>query len=113
MHHEQRSGRDQGGRFRKGHSGNPAGRRPGSNRVTTEAKAACNAIVDDWIYRSNLLTRMRKGTAAPAVETMVWYYAKGKPKERVELGADKTLADLVREAIEGSPAPEPEEETPS
>jgi hypothetical protein len=32
---------------------------------------------------------------------MLWYDAAGKPSERVELGADKTLADLVREAIEG------------
>lgn len=67
------------------------------NKVTTEAKAACNDIVDDPIYRAALLKRMRAGTAGQ-MEPIIWYYAKGKPKERVEFGADKTLAQLVAEA---------------
>src|SRR6185503_7245506 len=33
-------------------------------------------------------------------EQMIWHYAKGKPKDRVEFGADKSLADLIREAVQ-------------
>jgi hypothetical protein len=84
------------------------GRPPGvPNKVTTEAKAACNALVDDPVYRQNLQLRLRKGTLPPAMETMLWYYAKGKPKERVEFGADKTLADLVLEAVGRKPGEPP------
>lgn len=72
--------------FQKGQSGNPRGRKPGAvNKVTAEAKAACAAIVDDPIYRSMLLKRAQLGRLAPAVEAMLWHYAKGKPKEHVEV----------------------------
>ena len=64
---------------------------------------ACNLIVDNPQSRAKLLARMIAGTIAPGVECFIWYYAKGRPKDRVELGADKTLAQLVREAIEGTP----------
>ena len=58
------------------------GRRPGSlNKATVEAKAACTALVDDPVYRQRLATRLRAGKLSPAVECMLWYYAKGKPKE--------------------------------
>ena len=67
------------------------GRRPGSlNKATVEAKAACAALVDDPIYRQRLATRLRAGTLSPAVECMLWYYAKGKPKE--ELRSDITVS---------------------
>ncbi|HKE44570.1 MAG TPA: hypothetical protein VKB41_08530 [Steroidobacteraceae bacterium] len=67
------------------------------NKKTIEAKALCNRIVDDPRYYRALHKRMIKGTAG-AMEPIVWYYAKGKPKERVELGADKSLAYLIAEA---------------
>ena len=67
------------------------------NKVTVEAKALCNQIVDDPRYYRALQQRMIKGTAG-AMEPIVWYYAKGKPKERVELGADKSLAWLIADA---------------
>ena len=38
-------------------------------------------IVDDPIYRANLLKRARKGKLAPPVECLLWYYSKGKPAE--------------------------------
>ena len=73
------------------------------NRATVEAKAFWTGIVTDQAYVKKLQERFRNGTVPPAVETMAWYYAAGKPKERVELGADKTLADLVLEAVNGKP----------
>ena len=52
--------------------------------ATVEAKAACAAIVDDPVYRTKLMAAARARTVAPAVEVMLWHYAYGKPKERVE-----------------------------
>jgi hypothetical protein len=68
------------------------GRQPGSlNRATIEAKEACAALVDDPEYRRSLAERLRTGKLAPAVECMLWYYAKGKPKEIVEQEGDQRI----------------------
>lgn len=85
--------------LKRGGPGRPKGL---PNRVTTEAKAACNQIVDDPTYRKNLTAYMKAnaGHAGP-LEPILWYYAKGKPKERVEIGADKSLAALITEAVMG------------
>jgi hypothetical protein len=68
------------------------GRRPGSlNHATVEAKAACAALIDDPEYRRSLAERLRSGKLAPAVECMLWYYAKGKPKEAIEADQHVTV----------------------
>ena len=41
----------------------------------------------------------RTATLPPAVETLFYYYAYGKPKERLEVGVEKSLAQLVAEAV--------------
>jgi len=64
------------------------------NKVTAEAKA-CNELVDDRTYRVALRKRLIAGELAPAVECMLWWYAKGKPTERLDLGADQSLAELI------------------
>jgi hypothetical protein len=61
------------------------------NAITVEVKLAAQAIVDDPIYRANLLIAMRERTVAPAVETMLWYYAKGKPKETIVVDGSFTV----------------------
>ena len=76
--------------MKKGH-GRPKGV---PNKATREAKVVCNALVDDPVYLKNLRRRMRHGTAG-TIETLIWHYAKGKPTERIELGADKSLAYLI------------------
>ena len=81
--------------FQSGQSGNPAGRRPGTrNRVTIEAQVAAAQIVDDPDYRAALRQRMINGTAG-AMEPLMWFYAKGKPVERVEHGQPGAFADLT------------------
>jgi hypothetical protein len=55
------------------------------NRATTEAKEMCSRIVDDPGYFKRLKARALAGKLPPPVECMLWHYAKGKPKESVEL----------------------------
>src|SRR4029453_16317983 len=72
------------------------GRQKGTpNRATAEAKTACSHLVDDPAYRTKLTTRLLSGTIAPAVECMLWHYAKGKPVERVELKDTSNLSSLT------------------
>lgn len=67
------------------------GRQPGSlNKATVEAKAACAELIDDPEYRRSLGKRLRAGKLSPAVECLLWFYAKGKPKE--ELRSDITVS---------------------
>ena len=77
------------------------GRLPGSlNKATVEVKQACAELVDDPGYRRRLGERLRAGELSPAVECMLWHYAKGKPKDesRVHLAA----ARLAHEGAVGS-----------
>ena len=61
------------------------GRQHGSlNKATVEAREACAALVDDPEYRRRLGERLRGGELPPAVECVLWHYAKGKPKDEVE-----------------------------
>jgi hypothetical protein len=61
------------------------GRKRGSvNRVTSEAREAAELLVDDVIYRRKLLADFRARRVGAPIEQMLWYYAKGKPKEMLE-----------------------------
>lgn len=81
------------------------GRRPGSlNRATTEAKAACAELVDDPEYRRRLGVRLRAGKLSPAVECMLWYYAKGKPKDEIQSKQQLTISwesDMAERLMRG------------
>jgi hypothetical protein len=54
------------------------------NKATREAKEFCASVVDDPAYQATIRRRAMRGQLAPAVECMLWYYAKGKPKEQLE-----------------------------
>lgn len=81
--------------LRRGGPGRPKGL---PNHATREARELSRLIVQDPNYFKHLKKRMIAGDAPPAVECMCWYYAFGKPRERVELAADKSLAQLINEA---------------
>jgi hypothetical protein len=63
------------------------GRPPGSpNKVTREIREAARLMLDRSEYRDSLRRRLDAGKA-PHMETLLHFYAWGKPKERIELDA--------------------------
>jgi hypothetical protein len=72
--------------LKKGGPGRPKGV---PNKATVEAKEVCAKMVDDPVYQQALRLRLHRGKLAPAVECMLWHYAKGKPPDKFEhTGAD-------------------------
>jgi hypothetical protein len=53
------------------------------------------AIVDSQKYRKKLTERAEKGELAPAVECMLWHYAKGKPVDRVQVDSTVAMAEEI------------------
>lgn len=66
-------------------------------------KLDCLAMIEDPQYRKTLLRDLRARKLRPAVECMLWYYAKGKPKEMVEhsgtLSLQQELSGLTQEEL--------------
>lgn len=56
------------------------------NKATVDAQRAAADIVDDPVYREQLKARALKGELPPAIETMLWHYAKGKPPDELRVG---------------------------
>ena len=81
------------------------GRRLGSlNKATIEVKAVCAELVDDPEYRRRLGERLRAGKLSPAVECMLWYYAKGKPKDEIQSDQHLTISwenEMVERLLRG------------
>lgn len=78
--------------------------RPKKNFVVSkETKLDCLQMIEDPIYRKRLLEDLRERKLRPAVECMLWYYAKGKPKEMVEhsgtLSLQQELSSLTEEEL--------------
>ena len=79
------------------------GRQRGTpNKATVEAKQACAEIVDDPQYRARLVERARAGALAPAVETMLWHYAKGRPREIIEHHQARDVAAMSDGELESA-----------
>lgn len=84
--------------------GRKGGRPPGrKNNTTVEVRDAARRLVGDAEYRRSLRERLRNGNAGQ-MESVLWYYAYGKPSDKVELtGADGGpigLAGLLLEVVE-------------
>ena len=91
-------GKEPRGRFVKGdvRAGRPKGT---PNKVTAEVREVAQSIVEDPIYREVLKQRLLMGKLAPAMESMLWHYAYGKPKERVELSTTDGLPLTLIERV--------------
>jgi hypothetical protein len=62
--------------FRKGQSGNPAGRRRGRcNNKTLEWRSSCQRLLDDPAYREKLKPRLNAGELPSALERELWLTA--------------------------------------
>lgn len=98
----------------QGHSGSHAydtnrssNKKPAAEKQKRFASAVtkldCLQMIEDPAYRKQLLRDLRLRTLRPAVECMLWYYAKGKPKEMVEhsgtLSLQSELAALSPEEL--------------
>jgi hypothetical protein len=78
------------------------GRPKGSiNRVTLAARTLARGIVESPEYRASLEARAKDGTLPPAVETMLWHYAFGRPKESVHIMFNEDQQDLSGVSVEG------------
>jgi hypothetical protein len=78
--------RNMSGLNRTAGPGRPKGR---LNRATLECQRLAAQIVDDPHYLQELRQAMIDRTVAPAVEVMVWGYAKGRP--RANVAADQSI----------------------
>jgi hypothetical protein len=81
------------------------GRKPGTpktggrvkgvpNKITREIRVMAGRIVNDSDYRRELKIRLRDGKA-PHMETLLWQYAYGKPKETIEHSGEISLPTQV------------------
>ncbi len=52
------------------------------NKVSREIKEAARALVEDPDYVANLTRRLKAGTA-PHMETLLFHYAYGKPRDEI------------------------------
>lgn len=52
-------------------------------------KQFCKLVLESEEYRRSVLQRVTLGTLPPAIETLIFHYAEGKPVEKMEI-KDKT-----------------------
>jgi hypothetical protein len=50
-----------------------------------ETREFCASLISDPAYLAALAKRLKTGRCAPAVECLIWYYARGKPKEMMSV----------------------------
>jgi hypothetical protein len=67
--------------FKKGEGGRPKGV---TNKATREIQAFAKDFLESDEYRARLRVRIERGQAM-AIETLLYHYAYGKPKERIEV----------------------------
>lgn len=71
-------------------------------------------LVEDPVYLLDLQERLRNGTLHPMLQQLLWNYAYGKPKERVEI-KHAAVVKIVHEfaqgakVVEGEVVKQPEE----
>ena len=76
---------------------NPGKGRPKGipNKASLEIKAFAQQVLSSPSYVASLVKRLEAGKA-PHMETLLSYYAFGKPKEQVEHSGEVSLPTVVR-----------------
>lgn len=87
--------------------GGPGRKKGQPNRATVEIRDAARAIVERPDYVKKLTKRLDEGKA-PHMETLLWHFAYGRPKEQVEhSGAVSMPTRVVHEYhIDGKKIPD-------
>ena len=65
----------------------------------TKLRAAALKLVSDPEYQAELRARLLMGTCSPAVETMLWGYVLGKPKETLDISGETRTVRRVELVI--------------
>lgn len=60
-----------------------------TNFTKSEAQRFARQMLQSQTYRDDLERRLLSGTLAPAIETMLWHYAYGKPIEQINLNVSQ------------------------
>jgi hypothetical protein len=63
-------------------------------------KQFCASILDDPAYQQRIRERALKGKLAPAIDSLLWHYRWGKPKEAAEVQGTLTVRWQDEEADE-------------
>ena len=79
-------------RFQVGNPGKPKG---ALNKRTREAQELAAALIEgDPLYLEDLKRRIKAGKA-PHMETLLWHYRYGKPKDQVDVSVSVAVAAEV------------------
>lgn len=74
-------------KYQKGQGGRPKGV---PNKATREIKEFATALISSRDYVESLKRRIERGTA-PHMETLLFHYAHGKPKETTQIDGEVHL----------------------
>lgn len=97
--------------YRKGQSGNPAGRPKGvPNKATQAIKELARKLLSTKEYLDNLQKAVEQRKCHPSIEAMLHHYAYGKPKEVVQVEGSESLAEILTAAMARKGGPDGDSE---
>lgn len=69
-----------------------SGRKKGQpNRISVEVKTLVGQLVNDVAYQQRLREDFRRRRVHPTIESLIWQYHLGKPKQTIDLDLTATL----------------------
>jgi hypothetical protein len=93
--------------FKKGEGGRPKGV---PNKATREIQQFAKEFLESPEYRARLKIRIERGQAMP-IETLLYHYGYGKPKERIEIEGNAPMPlviELVKDRRQLGAAADPD-----
>ena len=91
----------------KGVKKGKSGRKKGTpnkygHKWKADAKALCRDLLSSEKYQRGFERRLEAGTLPPALETLIWHYAQGKPAETVDVNV-MAIGRIIDEFHDGPP----------